>query len=283
MHLDLDSAWPAGLGDLARLNLQAWGPKLRFTAQRGDMESFARNVLRTLDAAPFVVFGSGDFHHLSALWVRRFLQAPTVLVSFDNHPDWDMRPPHWCCGGWINRALEISPNLVRASVWGLGNYEYWWPARFFANHRALQSGRLEVFAWDDPKRGWMQRRLRPSTISPESWRERFSIFARTTAAKRAYVTVDMDCLISADATTNWESGKFSSEDVAWALRELRQAGVQIVGGDLCGAWSEPRSARRKQAFAAWMDHPRLPVATREEARAKNVAAFATIWPALCGG
>ena len=58
------------------------------------------------ELAPFVLYGSGDFHHLTALWLRRLTQA-VVLVSFDNHPDWDVRPPRWCCGGWVNRALEL--------------------------------------------------------------------------------------------------------------------------------------------------------------------------------
>ena len=33
------------------------------------MEKFYRQVEQQL--APFVLYGSGDFHHLSALWLRR--------------------------------------------------------------------------------------------------------------------------------------------------------------------------------------------------------------------
>ena len=71
----------------------------------------------------FLAYGSGDFHHLSALLVRR-IPTPLTLVSFDNHPDWDIRPPRWCCGSWINRALDWCAR-EEAAVWGCGNFECW--------------------------------------------------------------------------------------------------------------------------------------------------------------
>lgn len=284
MHLDLDSAWPADLGGLPRLNLTAWGPRLRFITRPGDVEKFARNVLRTLEdtSMPFVAYGSGDFHHLSAIWLRRFVREPLELVSFDNHPDWDVRPPRWGCGAWINRALEFSPNVRRVSVWGLDNFEYWWPGRLFAPRSALRSGRLEVHAWRTPGRGALQPALRRAAMTAEDWRERFTGFAQSLAGKRAYVTLDLDCLAIEDVATNWEQGRFRVEDLVWALGLLRAAGAQIVGGDLCGAWSPPQYQRWFQRFAARMDHPKLPEIDATEARARNVGAFERLWPALTG-
>ncbi|MBS0661168.1 MAG: hypothetical protein JSR82_23355 [Verrucomicrobia bacterium] len=282
MHLDFDSAWPAELGDLPRLNLTAWGPRLRFITRPVDIEKLARNVLRTLEDSSmrFVVYGSGDFHHLSALWLRRFVQEPLELISFDNHPDWDIRPPRWGCGAWLNRALEFSPNLRRASVWGLGNFEYWWPGRLFAPRGHLASGRLEVHPWSRP--GLFQRRLRSAAMQPETWPARFEAFARELRDRRVYVTIDLDCLTTEDAVTNWEQGRFRRADLVWALATLRAAGANVVGGDLCGAWSEPRYARRFQRFAARMDHPNLPPMDLAQARDVNVRAFAELWPALTG-
>jgi hypothetical protein len=49
--------------------------------------------------------------------------------------------------------------------------------------------------------------------------------------------------------TNWESGRFSVADLQWALGKLRES-CRIVGGDICGAYSPPKYARRKQRFAA---------------------------------
>lgn len=245
------------------------------------MEDFRAEIASTISEIPFLLFGSGDFHHLTAIWLRRFADEPQVLVSFDNHPDWDVRPPRWSCGGWINRALETLPALQLASVWGLGGFEYWWPRRLFANQRALRQGRLEVHAWaDDRRRGW-QAKLLAAAIRPADWRERFRAFARRVAGLRVYVTVDLDCLRSDVAVTNWDSGQFSLEDLTWAIGELR-ARAGIVGADLCGAWSAPVFARRGQALASRLDHPRLPEHVVDVARAINGMAFDSIWPALTG-
>ena len=96
LHVDLDGAWSRDAATGAEyLDARQWGPRLRFSAPRAEMERFYEEVRPRL--APFTLYGSGEFHHLSALWLRQF-RDPVVLVSFDNHPDWDVRPPH-CPGG----------------------------------------------------------------------------------------------------------------------------------------------------------------------------------------
>jgi hypothetical protein len=97
-----------------------------------------------------------------------------------------------------------------------------------------------------------------------------------------YVTIDLDCLHAEDAVTNWESGRFTLDDVAWALTQLRASSARIVGGDICGAFSPPIYARAKQRFAAEMDHPKLARPDLEEARQVNLRAFHQLWPALGG-
>src|SRR5437868_4714384 len=192
-----------------------WGPSLRFSASSNLIEEFFREVGPRL--APFVVYGSGDFHHLSALWLRRLTQ-PFVLVSFDNHPDWDVRPPRWACGGWINRALDL-PRLEKASVWGCGNFECWWPRQLFGNRRAEQSGELEVHPWADDRSEADQNRRGAILVS--NWRAKFVQFAQGLSGADVYVTIDLDCLRAEEGVTNWESGRFTVEDVAWGLGQLR--------------------------------------------------------------
>jgi hypothetical protein len=104
LHLNLDDAWSDLPRDLPVVDARDWGPRLRFSAPSRLIEDFFCEYHSRL--APFLVYGSGDFHHLTALWIRP-IDEPFVLVSFDNHPDWDVRPPRWGCGGWINRALEL--------------------------------------------------------------------------------------------------------------------------------------------------------------------------------
>src|SRR5689334_20282264 len=90
LHLNLDDAWNDEVAvNIPTRNLRSWGPRLRFSAPGREIERFANEQLGTLK--PFLVYGSGDFHHLTALWLRR-LPRLTTVVSFDNHPDWDIRP-----------------------------------------------------------------------------------------------------------------------------------------------------------------------------------------------
>lgn len=266
LHLNLDHAWADDFLALPSLDATDWGPRLRFSAPARLIEKFYREYEGRL--APFLVYGSGDFHHLTALWLRQ-QSEPFVLIAFDNHPDWDLRPPHWCCGGWINRALEL-PQLRKAIVWGCGNFETWWPAQIFGNRRAENDGTLELHAWADDRPA--RERARRGAILRENWREMYTEFVRGLSGARLYVTVDLDCLRAEDAATNWENGRFTLDDVVWAIELLGQKN-RIVAGDICGAWSPALYARWKQRFASEMDHPKLPLRDPAEIRRINEGAL----------
>ena len=273
VHLDLDRAWDRGALGLPVVEAQAWGPRLRYWASGRDIEEFDSEIVKSLPR--FVLYGSGDFHHLSGVLVRR-APGPLTLVSFDNHPDWDRRPPRWACGGWVDRALEL-PNVQRVSVWGCGNFELSAPSRWFGNQAALRSGRLQLYAWTERQPDSVQRRF--PCMTRNDWRERFAEFAEGLAGGRAYVTVDLDCLRSQEARTNWENGEFTADDVAWAIGQLRRH-AQVVGGDVCGAYSAPVFQRPFQRIAGWWDHPRL--LPGADSSAINVRSLTTIWSSLLG-
>jgi len=273
VHLNFDDAWVGDAFPCPTIDVPKWGPALRFCAPSRLIEEFYDE--HSTELAPFIVYGSGDFHHLTALWLRRHPE-PLVVVSFDNHPDWDVRPPRWACGGWVNRALEL-PQVQKVSVWGCGNFEYWWPARVFGNRRAESTGILEIRAWaDDRPRKDQESR---GAIFRRSWREQFEQFAAGLVGKSVYVTVDLDCLESGAAVTNWENGRLTVDDLVWALEGLRREG-RIVAGDICGAFSKPKYARKGQRFVATMDHPRLPVPNDIEARKINHKVLERLWPIL---
>ena len=271
MHLNLDDAWPLEL--LPTVDAREWGPRLRFSAPARLIEQFYGEQRDRIGA--FTLFGSGDFHHLTALWLRRFEEA-IVVVSFDNHPDWDIRPPRWACGGWVNRALDL-PHVQKVSVWGCGNFECWWPAQMFGNRAAERAGKLEVHPWADARP--LSKQQRRGAILQSNWREKFEQFAADLGSSAVYVTIDLDCLHAEEAVTNWENGKFTADDMAWALGELRRQ-TRVIGGDMCGAYSVPQYARRKQRIAAEFDHPSLPPIDQQQARRVNTAAFRRLWPTL---
>ncbi len=274
-HLDLDAAWPAAEAPGRHLDARAWGPRLRFCAPNAEMEAFATACLAPSSAGRFVFYGSGDFHHLSALLVRR-VEEPLTLISFDNHPDWDIRPPRWCCGSWINRALGF-PQVERVAIWGCGNFECWGWHRLWGNHRDVRSGRLAAHPWADERPAADQ--ARADAITRANWRERFTVFAQSLAGKSLYVTVDLDGLRAEEAVTNWENGRFAAEDVCWALDQLTRV-ARIVAGDVCGAYSPPAYARRFQRFASETDHPPLPVIDLGEAARLNLRSLQSIQPHL---
>jgi arginase family enzyme len=273
VHLNLDDAWPADVLGLPTRDVREWGPRLRYFAPARLVDAFAREIAD--DSAPFTLYGSGDFHYLAGVLLRR-VDRPVHLISFDNHPDWDVRPPRWACGGWINRALAM-PHVTSASVWGCGNFELNWPSRVFANHAALRSGRLRVFPWAE--RYGPRVRSRFDAIAREGWKDRFGSFARKLGGTDVYVTIDLDCLAADHAVTNWEQGLFTPMDVAWALSRLRQT-AHIVGGDVCGAYSPQRYERWFQRLAAGWDHPKRVEPDADAARRTNVAALKTMWPTL---
>ena len=274
VHLDLDGAWPDQVLGLPVVDGRTWGPRLRFSAPPRLIEQFYQEHERNL-ASDFLLYGSGDFHHLTALRLRA-IAKPIVLVSFDNHPDWDVRPPKWACGAWINRALEL-PCVRQVSVWGCGNFECWWPHQIFGNRRAEAAGILEVHPWADDRP--VKDRKRRGAILRDNWRERFEEFSNYLAGENVYVTIDLDSLRVEDAVTNWESGRFTVADLEWALGRLRECS-RIIGGDICGAYSPPSYARWKQRFAAEFDRPKLVLPTLEKARAINLASLEKLWPIL---
>jgi hypothetical protein len=274
LYLNLDDAWPNNSIGLALADARPWGPRLRFSAPPRLVQQFCRERASDL-AAPFLLYGSGDFHYLTAARLC-FVSEPLVLVSFDNHPDWDVRPPRWACGGWVNRALEL-PNVRLTSIWGCGNFECWWPHQIFGNRHAERAGVLEVHAWADDRP--VKDQQRRGAILRDNWRGRFEEFAKSHAGENAYVTIDLDCLGVEQAMTNWENGRFTVADLEWALEKLRDA-FRIVGGDVCGAYSLPHYARWKQRFAAEFDRPKLAPPNAEKARATNLATLEKLWPLL---
>ena len=277
LHLNLDEAWRDEPLGLPVIDARAWGPRLRFSAPPRLVQEFYREHQANL-AEQFLLYGSGDFHHLTALRPRH-IPGPIVLVSFDNHPDWAIGPAKWACGGWVNRALEV-PNVRRVSVWGCGNFECWWPHQILGNRRAERAGILEVHPWADDRP--VKDQQRKGAILRENWRELFERFLKSLGGTNVYVTIDLDCLRAEEAVTNWESGRFTITDLDWALKKLRECS-RIIGGDICGAYSKPEYARRKQRFAADFDHPKIRLPNEDEIRAINFAALEKLWPILTGG
>jgi hypothetical protein len=113
----------------------------------------------------------------------------------------------------------------------------------------------------------------------DNWRQHFDRFLETANEENVYVTIDLDCLDARDAVTNWEAGRFTIADLEWALGKLRESS-QIIGGDVCGAYSPPSYTRFKQRFAAEFDHPKTQLPDPGRIHQINLAALEKLWPSL---
>ncbi len=274
-----DNAWDfvpeeRGLG-LEAVDVREEARGLRFITSRAKIDAFFEKHRARF--RPFTLLGSGDFHHLSAVWTRQF-REPFTILSFDNHPDWDVRPPYWSAGAWINRALE-NPSVETISVWGCGNFECSFPSRLLGNLRAAKTHRLLVYPW-------RQRRARyPLYLNPlriGNWKAMFHDWLDHNHDRRVYVTIDIDCLVAGEAITNWENGRFTCADLIWALRGLRER-AEVIGGDLCGAWSRSNYATRFQKLASWFDHPPQHEPGRQDLLSSNLPTLERLWPVLTAG
>jgi hypothetical protein len=147
----------------------------------------------------------------------------------------------------------------------------------FGNRRAERTGILTVHPWADDRPAKDQQRR--GAILRGNWRQSFEQFSQTINGENVYVTIDLDCLNSDEAVTNWEPGRFTAADVEWALKRLREYS-QIIGGDVCGAYSPPAYARFKQRFAAEFDHPKIQLPDAERLRQINLATLEKVWPLL---
>jgi hypothetical protein len=274
--LVLDDAWefdgPLSFEVPQRVDALGRGPSLRYVTSRKMIDRFYAEFGELF--RPFILSGSGDFHHLTTIFIRQ-IREPFVILSFDNHPDWVVGPARWSCGGWVNRALE-NPLVLQVAVWGCGNFECGFPWRWRGNRSACRSGRLWVAPWRREKNDY------PDWLHPMStadWQAAFARFLESIRTSPIYVTVDLDCLAESEAITNWENGRFLLADLLWAINFVRQ-NARVIGGDLCGAFSALRYASWFQSVAGRLDHPHQRSVTDTKRRSINLHALERIWPIL---
>jgi arginase family enzyme len=239
------------------------------------------------DDPEVLFFGSGDFHHLTALFVARHVE-PLAIVHFDNHPDW-VRYPTINCGSWVNLVLR-SPHVTKVVTVGPCSDDLQNPEWKFANLPAMREGRLAVYPWrsrptrlwgapvDTPSTTTGDRRLTWRNLADESWSDFLDELVDSVPATALWITIDKDVLRPADAITNWDQGEMGLDHITAALHRLASS-FKIVGIDVCGDYSRPQLKDPLRAFLSWSDHPDLPphqhddLAVNDRTNARLVAAF----------
>jgi hypothetical protein len=276
--LDLDGSLPSQAavatwietGRAALVDLHDLASKLRIVASRAALASFSERVraarARAGRGPDVILFGSGDFHHLTPAWLRH-LDVSVTVIHFDNHPDW-VRIPPTSCAAWVNRALELT-HVVRVVTIGPCSADLQWPELKTANLDAMRSGRLEVYPWrQPPTRLWGSavdspcvqtrgRRLVWRNIVDEEWTGFVTEIAGRIPTEAVWITIDKDVLSPDEAITNWDQGEMRLDQVLGAVATIAE-GHRVVGVDVCGDYSLPQFRDPYRAALARFDRPFAP-------------------------
>ena len=268
--LDLDGSLPAQPALTERAAsvaaLQELGSQLRYLCTPGALNRFAAS-LDNAQRHQLTFYGSGDFHHLTAVLLRGF-RAPLSVVVFDQHPDWDITSPLPCCGSWVNAALKL-PQVKKVVVIGAGDEDLGGHHLLRGNTTALRNGRLEIYPATLPRSITLSRRARRlrcarqsggfigwKTVEQMGWPDLLTHVIAGLPTRQIYVSVDKDCLSSGDAISNWNAGELRLKDVCEAIERLGRE-RQIVGADVTGEWSAGAPASPIFRAVSRADHPSL--------------------------
>lgn len=239
-----------GAGAAVRLDATDLAPRLRIVASRGAARSLSARLAPILAGGPPLIFtGSGDFHHVTALFLALLRERVTVL-HFDNHPDWVRVPPTLNCGSWVNRALRLA-QVDRVVTIGPTGDDLRRPEMKGADLAALRAGRHEVHPWRAAETPYWGRRIAAGACRSKGWTLRWDgleghplpAFAEGLAdrlpALPLWITLDKDVLAPAEAATNWDQGAMPLDAVLEVIARVAR-GRRVLGVDVCGDWSEPR-------------------------------------------
>jgi hypothetical protein len=295
--VDLDGAVTsqplfAGLiaaGEAECVDARDLAPRLRILASRKAFRQLGERLgAGAASNDPDVLFfGSGDFHHLTALFLELHAE-PLAVIHFDNHPDW-VRYPTINCGSWVNLALKFG-HVTKVVTIGPCSSDLQFPELKFANLRALRDGRLDIYPWrSEPTALWGAPVSTPSAttadglltwrnLAAENWNDFLDELTGGLTARALWITIDKDVLLPAEAFTNWDQGEMAVDHIIAAVQRLA-ASFKIVGIDVCGDYSRPQLKDPVRAFLSWSDHPPLSpradggIAVNDRTNARLVAAF----------
>ena len=153
---------------------------------------------------------SGDYHHVSALWLSR-MAVPFDLLLLDNHPD--MQEPSFggilSCGGWVRESLLRYPLLRNVTIAGTD------PT--LSEECDGFGDRMKVFDRD--------------FLSENGTASLLSTILKGNLP--LYISIDKDVLSEEFARTDWSQGDMTLETLLSILEESIR-GREIAGIDICG-------------------------------------------------
>ena len=249
------------------LDLRDLGPRLRLWSRPAALDELRTRLDGDLPASlgPALVFcGSGDFHHVTPILLRRAVEASgcdtVTVLHFDNHPDWVRFANGAHCGSWVGQAARLDA-VTRLITIGVCSSDIRKPRPGRADLDLLTEQRLELYAYRAPDGGAAVALGGREWPTIEAMGEAaFAAFLPSRIATEAvYVTIDKDVLCAADAATNWDQGQTSLAFLKGLIAAVLR-GHRLIGADVVGDWSPPvyggdPVARAMKWGEAWLDQP----------------------------
>jgi hypothetical protein len=269
--LDFDRS-VAPLPGAASVDLAAWQDTIRYGCRIAELERLDHALEESaVREARLAWLGSGDFHHVSYLLIRRLrARGRFQVVVFDNHPD-NMRYPWGIhCGSWVHHVCAF-PFVSQVTVVGITSHDVA-PLHLVENHLLpLYRGRLRYLCLRTVPR--LVGSLLPAIVDISHDRSRFAdaVAERIFAASEdpIYLSIDKDVLTADSVRTNWDQGAIDATDLIDAVRRLRS---KVFAADVTGEISFFRYSRWwKRALTRLDGQSREPPAHLGELRAAHRA------------
>jgi len=274
--LDFDASLQ-GLSGAHRLDLTAWQDRIRFGCGGASWRALEAYLdLLMPDEYGTVLMGSGDFHHVSHLLIkRRQFDEPINVVVCDNHPD-NMRFPFGIhCGSWVKHVASL-PQVAKVHVVGISSADVGW-AHAWENHlRPLYAGRVCYWTLGVDTRWAGMLGLADAFRSFTDKQSLLDALNHTLTAERrpSYLSIDKDVLSERVARTNWDQGSLTLDDLQQVIAAL--AG-RIVGSDITGEVSiHHYQSRWKRLLSALDQQPVIAEDVLATWQAQQLAANRTI-------
>ncbi len=253
--LDLDGSIQLQRGFLQEYkpsvtSVRGLGERLRLAVSFGAFRRFCEGLelYEKCDhsSGRIVLFGSGDFHHVTLGLLSR-LAEPVNLLLLDHHPDWMRHIPFMHCGSWLCHGLAL-PQVRR--VYQVGSDTDFENLYYgLTPWSDLADGSIKLFpAVRRLTRGrWKKIPHEPLRVSPnelvnsDRLGQLLTPLANELAEVPLYISVDKDVLVPGQAVINWDSGKLTLDEITAVIRAfLKFAQGRLAGADIVGDWSDVR-------------------------------------------
>jgi len=254
--LDFDASVLALDADEMRIPLGQWQEAIRYSCSWSDfarLEEYLNIVLP--DDYGCVFTGSGDFHHLTLLLLRRALRSADItgavdLVVCDNHPD-NMRYLFGLhCGSWVSHAAALK-EVRHVHVLGICSPDISLPHAW--ENRLAPFIRRKLTYWSiNTRADWLKYIGRSGfcRVFPTADSLIEAFLPVLGAASGVYLSIDKDVLSPDVVKTNWDQGIFVTEHLQTLITACRNV---IAGADICGDVSEYVYAGRLKRFLSRLD------------------------------